>query len=163
MAKEKIRRRIWYNRQREEVLQSPEEITLYSGQLVNNRKATPFFGAYWLWYGRCCTGDYLSLSHRIEEKSKRERKPKTIKRKNINSFTSAPALYPYWAISREKDPIWTARKLLKKDRNNNKNAHNNSKDEEGLLPHKSRTSQRKSYVFLLDEEQRQSVAKTPDE
>ena len=31
VAKEKIRRRIWYNRQREEILQSPEEITLYSG------------------------------------------------------------------------------------------------------------------------------------
>ena len=53
MAKEKIRRRIWYNRQREEVLQSPEEITLYSGQLVNNRKATPFFLAH---IG-CDTGD----------------------------------------------------------------------------------------------------------
>lgn len=161
MAKEKIRRRIWYNRQREEVLQSPEEITLDNWWITG--KLHPFFGAYWFWYGRCCTGGYLSLPHRTEEKSKRERKPKTIKRKNINSFTSAPALYLYWAISREKDRIWTARKLLKKDRNNNKNAHNNSKDEEGLLPHKSRTSQRKSYVFLSDEEQRQSVAKTPDE
>ena len=52
----------------------------------------------------------------------------------------------YWAINGEKDQIRTARKLLEKERDNKENAHNNLK-EEGLLPHKSSPSQRKSYAF----------------
>lgn len=71
------------------------------------------------------------------------------------------ALYPYWAINREQDRIRRATKLLEKDRNNTENAHNNLRGE-GLLPHKSSTSQRKSYAFLPDE-QPQSVAKSSEE
>ena len=84
----------WYNRQREEILWSSEENTFYSGP-SNYWWITWKLHTYWLWYRRCCTGDYLSLSHRTKEKSKRGRKPKTIKRKSINSFC------PYWAIEKK--------------------------------------------------------------
>ena len=39
--------------------------------LVDNRKVTPFFGAYWLRYGRCCTGTTF-LYHIVPRKRVRE-------------------------------------------------------------------------------------------
>lgn len=120
--------------------------------LVDNRKATPLFWrilvARAMLYRRL---PFFITYDRVKEKE--NLRP--------SSFTSAPSLYPYWAINREQDRIWTARKLLEKDRNNTENAHNNLK-EEGLVPRKSSTSQRKSYAFLPDE-QTQSVAKTSEE
>lgn len=124
--------------------------------LVDNRKATPFFLAH---IG-CDTGNAVQETTFLYHIGPRKR-VKEEENLRPSSFTSAPALYRYWAINREQDRIWTARKLLEKDRNNTENAHNNLK-EEGLVPRKSSTSQRKSYAFLPDE-QTQSVAKTSEE